>query len=148
MTGNSVRDTKRKPPITARVNVSDAVVVGASLLTGKITTDPTPALIALYILKSVARPSMEKITEHQAFTYAVGWESVEEGAFINKANLISKTVAASKNSEMIDKMAEELVENAIQELERMGCISMEEDNGDVMIWFEDEFNVEYTVSEA
>lgn len=146
MTGATVRSTKRKPPITARINVSDALVVSSSLLTGKITSDPTPALIALYILKCIARPSEEKITEHQAFTYAVGWESVEEGAFIYKDDLTSKTIDASRDSEMIDEMTGQAVEKAIQELERIGCISMEEADVGVMIWFEDEFDVEYTVN--
>ena len=148
MTGTSVRDTKRKPPITARVSVSDAVVVGSSLLTGKIATDPTPALIALYILKSIARPSLEKITKNQAFTYAVGWESIEEGEFIYKNKLIEEAISASRDSEIIDEMDTDAVEKAIQELERIGCISTEEAGNDVMIWFEDDFNVEYTIRES
>ncbi|PAU83138.1 hypothetical protein CK500_10030 [Halorubrum salipaludis] len=148
MTGSTVRSTKRKPPITARINVRDALTVSSSLLTGKITSDPTAALIALYILKCIARPSEEKITKHQAFTYAVGWESVEQGAFIYKDDLTSKTVDASRDSAMIDEITEEAIEKAIQELERIGCISMEEVDRGVMIWFEDEFDVEYTVSET
>lgn len=148
ITGSTVRSTNRKPAITARVDLSDAIVVGSSLLTGKITADPTPALIALYIFKSVARPKTEKITEHQAFTYAVGWESVEEGAFMFKDDLISKTISKNKDSEMVGGIGDAAVEKAIQELERMGCISVEEADGDVMIWFEDEFEVDYTVSDV
>ena len=146
MTGSTVRSTKGKPPITVRINVRDALVVSSSLVTEKIPSDPTPALIALYILKCIARPSEEKITEYQAFTYAVGWESVDEGASIYRDDLINKTVDASRDSDMIDEMTGETIEKAIQELERIGCISIEEVDSGVMIWFEDEFDVEYAVS--
>ncbi|RAW45317.1 hypothetical protein DQW50_09725 [Halorubrum sp. 48-1-W] len=147
MTGTSIRNTERKPPVTARINVSDAIVAGVSLLSGNITTDPTSVLIALYIVKSVARPNVEKVTEHQALAYAVGWESTERGEFIYKQDLINKITSLSSTSSGVDKMDEDAAEKAIQELERMGCISMEGTAEGIIIWFEDEFNVEYTLDD-
>jgi hypothetical protein len=148
MTATSVRNTERKPPVTARINVSDAIVAGVSLLSGNITTDPTSVLIALYIVKSVARPNVEKVTEHQALSYAVGWESTEEGEFMYKQDLINKITSTSSTSSGLNKMDEDAAEKAIQELERIGCISMEDTAEGIMIWFEDEFNVEYTLDDV
>jgi len=145
--GPSPYNTERKPPITARVDPIDAITVGSAVLTGSITSNPAPGLIALYTLKNIVYPEAEPITPEQAFTYGVGWEMVEEGSYLHQQVLIEESIEKSKERDIIGEMNEDDVVNALQELAALGSIDIEDTDGEVMIWFKDEFNVEYTVND-
>lgn len=147
MTSQSLHDTTRREPISVRVNLRSVSAGASSLLAGLAISDPlTRGVVVLLTLGSSVIPTTEKVKPNSALTYGVGWElSDREKLFVEKDYLVEETIDASQNTEEISDMTETDVENAIQDLLTMGCITREKVDEKVIIWFEEKFEAEYTV---
>lgn len=147
LSGSSLYDTKRREPITVRVNLRNALAGTSSLIAAfEIPDLLTKGVVILLMLGASVLPTTERVKPNQALTYGVGWKlSEQEKLFVEKNHLIEEVVDASRNIDNITRMTEADVEHAIQELIEMECITAQEVDRRVIIWFEEEFEVKYSV---
>lgn len=144
--GESLHDARRKEPITVHVDLRDILSGSSSVIAGAAISNPyLSGLVLLLTFTAIGLPDKHDITPYQALTYGVGWELVEDkNTFVDKTELIDKVVDRSQEISVIEDMDEQTVETTLQELDTLKCVEMKEANGDVLVWFREEFDVKYS----
>lgn len=147
MVGTSLHDTERREPLSVRVNLPDAIERSSTIAAGAAISDQLiSGGVLLAIFTVIGLRKKYEIKPYQALAYGVGWELVgDKHTSIEKKDLISEIVDASVEIEVVEDMSREKAEDTLQELSQMKCIDMEEADGEVLVWFREEFNVEYSV---
>lgn len=146
ITGSSLHDAKRKEPITVHVDLKDLLKGSSSLVAGAAISNPyVSGFVLLLIFTTIGLPDKQNITPYQALTYGVGRETAgDSDTFVNKESVINEVVEKSQNEDIIEDMDRSDVENTLQKLDAIGCIEMKEAEGKVLVWFREEFSVNYS----
>jgi hypothetical protein len=146
ITGNSLHNATRKEPITVHVDLQDVLKGSSSVVAGAAISNPyVSGFILLLIFTTIGLLDKQNITPYQALTYGVGWEMVgDRDTFIHKGDLIDEVIKESQEVDVVEDMDRGDVETALQQLDAMRCIEMKEADGTVLVWFREEFNVNYT----
>lgn len=146
ITGASLHDAARKEPITVHVDLQDLLKGSSSLIAGAAISNPyVSGFVLLLIFTTIGLPNKQDITPYQALTYGVGWEMVDDSeTFVDKKDVIEEVVERSQNIDVVEDMDAGDVEIALQELDTMGCINMKEADEAVLVWFHEEFSVDYS----
>lgn len=145
ITGASLHDAERRESITVHVDMKNILSGSSSLIAGATISNPyVSGLVLLLTFAAIGLPDRHDITPYQALTYGVGWELVDDQhTFIAKTELIEEVVEESRNAEVIENMDHQQVDAVLQELQKMNCLEMREAEDDVLVWFHEEFEVEY-----
>jgi len=146
ITGNSLHDATRKKPITVHVDLQDLLKGSSSLVAGAAISNPhISGFVLLLVFTTIGLPNKQNITPYQALTYGIGWEIVgDSDTLVEKKEVIDEVMGRSQDMDVIEDTDRGDVETALQELNAMKCIEMKEADGTVLVWFCEEFDVNYS----
>ena len=147
MTGSSLDETVREEPITANVDLSGVLKTSSSVIAGVSIPNPyIKGLVILLLFASIALPKEEPIRADQALTYGIAWNLSEQGVLpVQKNELLESVSKKSATVEDVGEISKQGVVECINELEEMGCITVEDSSDGSLIWLNEKFSVEYQV---
>lgn len=139
--GDSINDTRRRKPITVKANTKNVSKTLASLVAGSAIPIPeVKATVLLLIIASVCKSGTEWVKPNSVLVYKTGWQLSKEGKIpVKKDRLISEVVHESRNINEIEDMTRKNADTAIQTLEEEKAISTEKIDGEIVVWFNEEF---------
>ena len=147
ITGSSFSNTDRHEPISVRIDSRETFQTVATIAGGAgIDNTLLLGIVLVLTFGAVTQRNTERMRTDQALTYGVGWNSTDEGEVpIYRRHLIEDVVEASQDIDEVTDMSDSDVDRTIDELLHMKCIDNKNVGDGERIWFEEKFEVDYSV---